>query len=269
MPLYAVGNGGASSPTDINQYMNLLTGVSTDQPVTVSQRIRAQLSGASAGTGGYVGQTSGPPTSGTFNTGDFTADSAGGLWVCTAAGSPGTWGAVGLVPINVQTLGANAASVTYNGLPGGFRHLFIICNAQSTDTASSLQNVNMGLSTMTGNWMGSATWFQSNGGGVQTADGSGVTTPPVFKIPAAGGSSASNMGGGVMWMPNYTSSTGTKMFHCDSMAYSGNGSTITWQTTRRSGWIWRQASLAGLNLTLTPSAGSFAAGSFLGLYGSN
>jgi hypothetical protein len=53
------------------------------------------------------------------------------------------------------------------------------------------------------------------------------------------------------------------------MAYTGNGSTVTWQTARRSGWIWRQASLGGLNLTLTPGSGSFASGSFFGLYGSS
>lgn len=40
----------------------------------------------------YVGATtSGAPTSGTFAVGDFVVDESGALWVCTTAGSPGSW----------------------------------------------------------------------------------------------------------------------------------------------------------------------------------
>ena len=35
--------------------------------------------------------TSGAPGSGTFAVGDFSVDQTGALWICTAAGSPGTW----------------------------------------------------------------------------------------------------------------------------------------------------------------------------------
>lgn len=38
--------------------------------------------------------TSGAPVSGTFAVGDFIVDRAGTIWQCTAAGSPGTWGAL-------------------------------------------------------------------------------------------------------------------------------------------------------------------------------
>jgi hypothetical protein len=44
----------------------------------------------------YVGATtSGAPGSGTFVVGDFIVDQSGQIWVCTTAGSPGTWTAVG------------------------------------------------------------------------------------------------------------------------------------------------------------------------------
>ncbi len=44
----------------------------------------------------YVGATtSGAPISGTFAVGDFVIDQTGKVWVCTAAGTPGTWGQVG------------------------------------------------------------------------------------------------------------------------------------------------------------------------------
>jgi hypothetical protein len=40
----------------------------------------------------YVGGTlSGAPTTGTFAAGDFIIDQTGSVWICTVAGSPGTW----------------------------------------------------------------------------------------------------------------------------------------------------------------------------------
>lgn len=42
------------------------------------------------------GTAGGPPTTGTFVTGDFVVTTLGNLWVCTAGGSPGTWVAVGM-----------------------------------------------------------------------------------------------------------------------------------------------------------------------------
>lgn len=52
------------------------------------------LTGATAATR-YVGATtSGAPASGTFLVGDFTIDQTGKVYVCTVAGSPGTWSAV-------------------------------------------------------------------------------------------------------------------------------------------------------------------------------
>jgi hypothetical protein len=53
--------------------------------------IATGLTGATS-TSRYVGATnSGAPTSGTFVLGDFVVDHAGSLWICTTAGSPGTW----------------------------------------------------------------------------------------------------------------------------------------------------------------------------------
>lgn len=53
------------------------------------------LTGATAATR-YVGATaSGAPASGTFAVGDFCVDQTGKLYVCTAAGTPGTWAQIG------------------------------------------------------------------------------------------------------------------------------------------------------------------------------
>lgn len=64
------------------------------------------LTGATAASR-YAGATaSGAPGSGTFTVGDFVVDQSGKIWICTAAGSPGTW--VSLVPVV-----ARGASVSY------------------------------------------------------------------------------------------------------------------------------------------------------------
>lgn len=53
------------------------------------------LTGAVAGAR-FVGATaSGAPTAGTFGVGDYVVDQTGNMWVCTSAGTPGTWVSVG------------------------------------------------------------------------------------------------------------------------------------------------------------------------------
>ena len=55
------------------------------------------LTGATAASR-YAGATaSGHPASGTFAVGDFVIDQSGAQWVCTAAGTPGTWAQTGVV----------------------------------------------------------------------------------------------------------------------------------------------------------------------------
>lgn len=60
----------------------------------------------------YVGATnSGSPVSGTFAVGDFIVDRSGLMWVCTAAGTPGTWVGLpaGRVSSAVMTTAQNVA----------------------------------------------------------------------------------------------------------------------------------------------------------------
>jgi hypothetical protein len=94
--LYIVSTGVSPvAAADANQYFNLLTGATTDQQVTVANRIRAQFTGATGGSGGYVGATtSGAPVSGTFVVGDWVVTTDGVVWVCMVAGTPGTWQAL-------------------------------------------------------------------------------------------------------------------------------------------------------------------------------
>jgi hypothetical protein len=81
--------------------------------------VAAALTGATQ-TSRYVGATvSGAPAAGTFNVGDFVIDQAGGAWVCSVAGTPGTWGpavAAGSVQ-NVHI--APGASIAASKIQGG------------------------------------------------------------------------------------------------------------------------------------------------------
>lgn len=61
------------------------------------------LTGASAATRYVGGTVSGAPVSGTFSVGDFVVAQDGIVWVCTVAGSPGTW--VGLMVNPITTKG--------------------------------------------------------------------------------------------------------------------------------------------------------------------
>jgi hypothetical protein len=49
------------------------------------------ITGATAASRYAGGTAAGAPTSGTFQLGDFVIDQAGNTWVCTTAGTPGTW----------------------------------------------------------------------------------------------------------------------------------------------------------------------------------
>jgi hypothetical protein len=71
--------------------------VSTTSSFTASTYVQGNrviatgLTGATAASR-WVGATaSGAPASGTFSVGDFVIDQTGQVWICTTAGSPGTW----------------------------------------------------------------------------------------------------------------------------------------------------------------------------------
>jgi hypothetical protein len=149
MALYTVQIASVISPNDVNQFTNLLNGTTTGVQITNSGRIRAQLTGAAAGAGGYVGQINGgPPVSGAFVTGDFMIDGTlGVIWTCIASGSPGTWVTAGPGLISSQTLSSSTASITFSSLPA-FSHFTIRWHARG-DAATVTQNMNMQVNGVT------------------------------------------------------------------------------------------------------------------------
>lgn len=67
----------------------------TAKTLTDAEGMPLALTGATAATRYVGGTASGAPVSGTFAVGDFVIDQTGAVFVCTVAGSPGTWAQVG------------------------------------------------------------------------------------------------------------------------------------------------------------------------------
>ena len=66
--------------------------------------VATALTGATAATRYVGGTSSGAPSSGTFAVGDFVIDQTGKVWICTSAGTPGTWAAPGSAVIPGQLI---------------------------------------------------------------------------------------------------------------------------------------------------------------------
>lgn len=65
------------------------------QVAALAKGLPLALTGATAATRYVGGTTSGAPTTGTFAVGDFVIAQNGAVWVCTTAGTPGTWTQIG------------------------------------------------------------------------------------------------------------------------------------------------------------------------------
>jgi hypothetical protein len=145
----------------------------------------------------YAGATgSGAPVSGTFNLGDFTVDQSGTFWVCTAAGTPGTWAAVAKVSQIPSSLPPNGAaggvlSGTYPN-PG-----ITTLNQNTTGTASNITgtldqvpapaaNVSLNSHKVTGLANGSAATDAAAFGQVPVIDSTASDIQPAPGTQAAG-----------------------------------------------------------------------------------
>jgi hypothetical protein len=69
--------------------------IATTSSVTFKSAAMGGLTGATAASRFAGGTSSGAPASGTFAVGDFIIDQTGKVFICTIAGTPGTWVQVG------------------------------------------------------------------------------------------------------------------------------------------------------------------------------
>ena len=85
-------------------------------PVTGQSFTPTGLTGATAPSRYAGATTSGAPQSGTFALGDFVIDESGTIWVCTVAGSPGSWSDVAAARLPGDA--ADAGFLAWNYDPG-------------------------------------------------------------------------------------------------------------------------------------------------------
>lgn len=108
-----VFNGAVTGNNTIN-----LTGVgasSVGGAFTGTALVASGLTGSTAASR-YVGATaSGAPASGAHLLGDFVIDQTGSMWICTIAGTPGTWAQVGGVSFGAVTAQTTFGAASANG----------------------------------------------------------------------------------------------------------------------------------------------------------
>ncbi len=101
IPVGSLANGAATGAA-LGADVATLTGAQTLTNKTLDIVRLTGLTGATAATRYVGGTASGAPVAGTFAVGDFVIDQTGKIWVCTVAGTPGTWVAAGAATGNQQ-----------------------------------------------------------------------------------------------------------------------------------------------------------------------
>lgn len=166
-----------------------------------------------------VGATaSGSPASGTFELADVVIDQTGVVWICTAAGTPGTWKQVGSVTAALIEGTFTAANQVYIGTGSGTGALAVLANgygvggfaanpptpAVSLTTATAFITSNVSVTATTpvqvnsltlaaGTWLVNAQ-TQVDPGASQTFDGVLAVTTASMSPAVAGGTQTSPLG---------------------------------------------------------------------------
>jgi hypothetical protein len=233
------------------------------------------LTGATAATR-YVGATaSGAPTSGTFAVGDFVVDQTGFVYVCTAAGTPGTWakvgGSSGVTLIGAVTLGSATATLDtssagwLNGnIPGTYTHLRMVLSARGDASAANV-GINMQFNGDTGAnyWFGG--WYIANVAQTSpwqytNASDSAKTAIQIGPNGMPGATAAASAFNSMTFeFPLYLKTDRQKFcafVGTDLPGEHSGGGNGNWNSTA-----------AITKIVLTPVSGNFAAGTYAALYG--
>ena len=172
-----------------------------DTAITNAKGLPIGLTGATSATRFVGGTTSGAPTSGTFAVGDFVIDRTAAIWICTVAGTPGTWSAIGgsgggtTAIANGGTGATTAATALSNlGAQPGTSQRSVYTTAGSFSGVSAPSWANSAIVYLVGGGGGggggtvSATTFGAAGGGA-------AGTVIARTIPVTGGASYSGVVG--------------------------------------------------------------------------
>lgn len=226
------------------------------------------LTGATAATR-YVGATaSGAPASGTFAVGDFAIDQTGSVYICTVAGTPGTWVQVGagltvlfsdVLSVDTATIDSGAAGIAQTKT-----HLWIIAHLR-TDNAvqqSTVSRMRFNNDAGASNYGTERMYASDTTGGVATKDnGSGI----IAHIP--GSSAPANMFGLVeIVVPYYTNTTRIKNARC-TFAYERDTFFSTGADIGIFNAIWNSTAAISRLAFACSGAEKYVAGSSVTVYG--
>lgn len=212
------------------------------------------LTGATAASRHVGGTASGAPTSGTFLVGDFVIDQTGKVYVCTTAGTPGTWTQVGggsasITLIQRQTLASASAAVNFTSIPQTYKNLYMVIthNTSSSAVGDVFTTVVYPSHYRREYW---------NGATLTTTAGSNTSSGQTLYV----GNSQSRMSiSSVVWT-NYTSSSSNAVLvSSDSRDYASNTFALWWS------WGWTTGPITDIPITL--SGNTWLAGSSFALYG--
>lgn len=145
------------TPTDPN-FAGTLTvpNISSGQQIT-GQRIQSSGLGGATNGSRYVGATnSGSPATGTYLVGDYIIDRTGDLWICTVAGTPGTWTRVGfnrlLANMSVASIDTRegTSSTTYTDLAsvGPTVSVNVVSGRMKVTQSCLVENANAGATSL-------------------------------------------------------------------------------------------------------------------------
>ena len=143
----------------------------------------------------YVGGTAnGAPTSGTFAVGDFIIDQTGTIWVCTTAGTPGTW-----TTTISSHLSLRSASATV-----GRNEITLFSGSTASQTLTAPSNPIDGSNWTVINKASVAVTLSFTPSMIALGSSSGVTT---FSVPVNGSYSFVNYNGSQWYMVASNSAT--------------------------------------------------------------
>ena len=191
----------------------------------------------------YVGGTAnGAPTSGTFAVGDFIIDQTGTIWVCTTAGTPGTW-----TTTISSHLSLRSASATV-----GRNEITLFSGSTASQTLTAPSNPIDGSNWTVINKSSVAITLSFTPSMIALGSSSGVTT---FSVPANGSFSFVNYNGSQWYM--VASNSATQLI---GTLPAANGGTNTSTTTLgsllvgNSGNTWTTVPLGSVGQMLTATS---------------
>ena len=161
----------------------------------------------------YVGGTAnGAPTSGTFAVGDFIIDQTGTIWVCTTAGTPGTW-----TTTISSHLSLRSASATV-----GRNEITLFSGSTASQTLTAPSNPIDGSNWTVINKASVAVTLSFTPSMIALGSSSGVTT---FSVPVNGSFSFVNYNGSQWYM--VASNSATQLIGTLPVANGGTGVTTS------------------------------------------